>query len=113
MKIHLKKQYCFSKKQALQEILEQNLWPFSQEINAGKEDKVHWHIWDTHIYLLSGEFKLVYPQDYPNLIRAGDYLFIPARVLHSVKITKLSRRIIGLTTPINLDQNNNLNPEDL
>ncbi|MDJ1185243.1 cupin domain-containing protein [Roseofilum casamattae] len=113
MQIDLKRAYCFSKKQALQEILERDLWPFSQEINAGKQDDVHWHLWNTHIYLLSGEFELLYPQNYPNPIRAGDYLFIPARALHSVKITKPSKRLIGLTMPINLDEKNNFAPEEL
>ena len=115
MGIEIKRGYCSTREQALEEILQLGLWPFAQDVDPGEEDlEPHWHTWDTHIYMLEGEFESIDPADGSRTrIGAGDYQFVPARVLHSAKVTKKSRLIAGLSEPINFGRKTNFSADEL
>ncbi len=91
------------------------LWPFAQEADPGEEDlEPHWHTWDTHIYMLEGEFESIDPTaGTRTIVEAGDYQFVPARTLHAAKVNKKSRLIAGLSEPINLGKKTNFSAEEL
>ncbi len=57
MKAEIKKSYCTSREQAVKEITDQGLHLFETEAEEGFEDEFHWHPWDTHIYVIEGEYE--------------------------------------------------------
>ncbi len=91
-----------SKEEALLDFVRQGLWPLSSEANEGPIEEPHWHPWDTHLFLVSGEYEAVDPADgNVTTVKAGDYMFVPARTLHGGRVTKKATFVGALTQPTN------------
>ena len=91
-----------SKEEALLDFVRQGLWPLSSEANEGPIEEPHWHPWDTHVFVVSGEYEAVDPADgNVTTVKAGDYMFVPARTLHGGRVTKKATFVGALTQPTN------------
>ena len=89
-----------TKEQALTDAASKGLWVTVQETDDSNVETVHWHTWDTHLYLIEGEFKGLDPEDESLVMEPGDYFVVPARTLHAGRATKKSVFVIGLTSEL-------------
>ncbi len=102
MAIKIRSDKYRSKEEALHDFVNQGLWPLSAESNEGPIEEPHWHPWDTHAFLVSGEYEAVDPADGSvTTVKAGDYMFVPARTLHGGRVTKKATFVGALTKPTN------------
>ena len=100
MGIEIRKGYCTSNEQAVKEITDLGLHLYETEAEEGFEDEIHWHPYDTHIFVIEGEYEHREPDAPAQLVGAGDYHFTPARALHSSLITKKVKVVFGTSLPV-------------
>ena len=80
MTIAVEKAKGFSKAEALIDAASKGLVVIVQEAEAGSAEAPHWHKWDTHLYLIDGEFRNLDPNN-PNLVlEAGDIALFPKKL---------------------------------
>jgi gentisate 1,2-dioxygenase len=110
----VKKQMFSTGKEAISHANELGLWPICQILEAGENEEVHWHNWDTHIYVGSGEFQSIeFGTNLVTLLSQGDYMLMPARKLHSATALKNTIVIYATKEPINFSKPFNLSPSEL
>ena len=109
----LKKNLFNGRQEALQHVNHLHLWPIAQVLEEESEE-IHWHRWDTHIYVISGGFISI-DTDLNQEVRleAGDYMMMPKNKLHAMKAAKGSIVIYATQDPINFAEPVNLHPDDL
>ena len=83
------------------------------EADIGQVDDVHWHPWDSHIYLLEGEYEHYDATGETVVVEPGDYQFTAARELHSSKVTKSVKLILGTSKSFEDDEKTNFSPDEL
>lgn len=87
-----------TREEAIREIGEQGLWPYSLKAAAGNTYPSHHHKTDETLYLISGS--LVFTEENDNreehAVKPGDKLFIAAGQGHSVRAVKDTIYLMGL-----------------
>ena len=112
MGIEIRKGYCTSRDQAVKEITDLGLHLNEAEAEEGFEDEIHWHPWDTHIYVIEGEYEHREPDGSIILVGAGDYHFTPARALHGSFVKKKVKVVFGTNLPVDPNKPRN-RPDEL
>ena len=114
MDVVVKKQLFSTKEEAINHANKLGLWPISQILEEGVNEEIHWHSWDTHIYIVFGELQSIDPvtNQVISLCR-GDYMLMPARMLHSGVSIKNTTVIYATIDPINFSKPFNLSPDEL
>jgi len=113
MGIKVQKGLGLTKLEALADAASKGLWVTVQESDDAIVDTVHWHIWDTHLYLIEGEYRDMDPEDESVVLEAGDYAIVPARTLHAGRATKKSVFVVCLTRELFDGQTIRREPADL
>jgi len=113
MGIEVHKGRGLTKEQALADATSKGLWVTLQESDDTVADTVHWHTWDTHLYLIEGEYREIDPENESLVMEAGDYIVVPARTLHAGRATKKSVFVIGLTSELFEGQTIRRDPDEL
>lgn len=114
MDIVVRKQLFSTKEEAINHANGLGLWPISQIMEEGVNEEIHWHSWDTHIYVVSGEFQSINPATNQAIsLYQGDYMLMPARELHSGISIKNTAIIYATEDPINFSKPFNLSPDEL
>ena len=113
MGIEIQKGRGLTREQALADAASKGLWVSVQESDDSVVDTVHWHTWDTHLYLIEGEYRDIDPDDESLVMEPGDYFVVPARTLHAGRATKPSLFIIGVTPEIFAGQKVRRDPAEL
>ncbi len=99
--IEVHRKLGLSKEEALVDAVDKGLLvSIHKDRKSSVETAIHWHKWDTHIYLLEGEFSGLDPDDDSFVLEPGDYIKVPAKVLHRGTPTKDSIYVIGITSQI-------------
>ncbi len=99
MSIEISKGHCTDREQAIKEITDRGLHLYEAEAEEGFEDEIHWHPYDTHIYVIEGEYEHREPDGTVAMVSAGDYQFTPARALHGALVTKKVKVVFGTNMP--------------
>lgn len=103
-----------SKEEAIDHANKLQLWPIAQILEEEESEELHWHKWDTHIYVIAGEFMSIDPQSKQEmLLRCGDYMIMPKNKLHAMTSVKNTVVIYATEEPINFSKPVNLRPEEL
>ena len=100
MGIEIRKGYCRGREQVVKEINDLGLHLYENEAAVGFEDEIHRHPYDTHIYVIEGEYEHREPDKPATLVSAGDYHFTPARALHGGLVTKKTKLVFGTSLPV-------------
>jgi len=114
MEVVVKKQLFSTREEAINHVNEAGLWPISQILEEGVNEEIHWHSWDTHIYVVSGEFQSIDPDTNQVIsLYHGDYMLMPAKKLHSGVSVENTAVIYATKAPINFSKPFNLSPDEL
>jgi len=114
MDLFVKTQLFSSKEEAIDHANGLGLWPISQILEEEENEENHWHEWDTHIYLIAGEFKSIDSETKKEFFLVpGDYMIMPKNRIHAMKSTRNTVVIYATEKPINFSKPVNLAPEAL
>lgn len=100
MAIKVEKALGLSKEQALADAASKGLIVAVQEAEAGDSEETHWHKWDTHLYLIDGEFRGLDPTNPDLVLEPGDYCVVPKQTLHAGQYAKQCTIVIGVTSEL-------------
>jgi uncharacterized cupin superfamily protein len=90
------------------------LWPIAQILEEEESEEIHWHSWDTHIYMVAGEFTSIDPETKQKInLRPGDYMVMPKDRLHAMNSIADTVVIYATKKPINFSKPVNLPPEEM
>ena len=114
MQLVIKRKLFKDRYQAVQHANELDLWPIAQILAEANTEEIHWHKWDTHIYLISGWFKSIDPDSGECiLLEEGDYMVMPKHKLHAMACAPETVVIYATKDPINFSEPVNLDPKEL
>ena len=85
MNLVIEKNMFANKSEAINHVNSLGLWPIAQILEEEESEELHWHRWDTHIYVVSGEFTSIDPHTKQKInLRTGDYMVMPKDRLHAM-----------------------------
>ena len=100
MAIVVEKGRGLSKDEAILDAASKGLMVLVQNEEAGGSEKTHWHRWDTHLYMIAGEFRGLDPTNADLVLEAGDYCVVRRRTLHAGQYKKPCTLVIGVTSEL-------------
>ena len=114
MNLKIERKLFKDKSEAIAHANALDLWPIAQILEEEESEELHWHRWDTHIYVVSGWFKSIDPESNRELLlEQGDYMVMPKNKLHAMNCAKGTVVIYATKDPINFSKPVNLPPEEL
>ncbi|MCG8673679.1 MAG: cupin domain-containing protein [Pseudomonadales bacterium] len=114
MELTVKKKLFDGKKEAIKHAIELGLWPIAQLLEKEEKEEIHWHKWDTHIYVIAGRFVSIDPDtNNKTVLEKGDYMLMPKRKLHAMNSSKDTIVVYATENPINFSKPVNLSAEEL
>ena len=100
MAIRVEKSRGLTKEEALLEATSNALVVLVQNAEADETEQPHWHKWDTHLYLIEGEFRNLDPNNPDLVLDPGDYCVVEKETLHAGFPSKPSTLVVGLTSEL-------------
>lgn len=100
MAIRVEKARGFTKAEALLEAVSNGLVVIVQSTEEGETEPTHWHKWDTHLYLVEGEFRNLDPDNPDLVLEPGDYCVVEKETLHAGVSAKPSTLVVGVTSEL-------------
>jgi hypothetical protein len=100
MAIVVEKSLGLSKEEAVLDAVSRGLIVTIQNAEEGDAEQTHWHKWDTHLYLVDGEFRGLDPTNPELVLEPGDYCVVPKETLHAGRYTKACTIVIGVTSEL-------------
>ncbi len=114
MNLVIEKNMFANKSEAINHVNSLGLWPIAQILEEEESEELHWHRWDTHIYVVSGEFTSIDPHTKQKInLRTGDYMVMPKDRLHAMNSAADTVVIYATEKPINFSKPFNLPPEEM
>ena len=100
MAITVEKALGLSKEEAILDAASKGLIVLVQNAEEGDSEETHWHKWDTHLYLIDGEFRGLDPNDPDLVLEPGDHCFVPKETLHAGLYSKPCTLVVGVTSEL-------------
>ena len=100
MAIRVEKGRGLSKEEALLDATANGLVVLVQNTEKGETEEQHWHRWDTHLYLVEGEFRNLDPDNPDLVLKPGDYCVVEKETLHAGLSAKACTLVVGVTTEL-------------
>ena len=100
MAIRVEKARGLSKEEALLEATTNGLMVVIQNTEEGESEETHWHRWDTHLYLVEGEFRNLDPENPRLVLEPGDYCVIEKETLHAGVSAKPCTLVVSATPEV-------------
>ena len=90
--------YFSAREEAIQEIARMGWWPMAWMDKPGSSYASHFHVGDESLYMIDGVLELTdEAAGITHVLKAGDKLDLPARVVHSVKSETGATYLLGLS----------------
>ena len=100
MAITVEKARGLTREEALLDAASKGLIVIVQEADEGESEQTHWHKWDTHLYLVDGEFRGLDPDNPDLVLEPGDYCVVPKETLHAGFYAKPCTLVVGVTSEL-------------
>ena len=100
MAIKVEKARGMSEAQAVLEASSNGLMVFVQHTAEGATEPPHWHKWDTHLYLIEGEFRNLDPDNPDLVLEPGDYCVVEKETIHAGLSALPSTIVLGFTSEL-------------
>ncbi len=100
MAIVVEKARGLSKEAALLDATSKGLLVLVPNAEEGESEQIHWHKWDTHLYLIEGVFRGVDPKNPELVLEAGDYCIVPKETLHAGLYATPCTLVVGVTSEL-------------
>ena len=100
MAIRVNKSRGLTKEEAVLEATSNGLVVLVQNTEEGETEQIHWHKWDTHLYLVEGEFRNLDPNNPDLVLEPGDHCVVEKETLHAGLSTKPSTLVVGITSEL-------------
>ena len=100
MAIAVEKGRGLSKEEALDEAASKGLIVILQDAEEGDSEETHWHKWDTHLYLIEGEFHNLDRSNPELVLEPGDFCVVPKNTLHAGLYAKPCTLVVGVTSEL-------------
>ncbi len=100
MAIKVEKARGLTKEEALLDATAKGLVVLVQNTEKGETENQHWHKWDTHLYLVEGEFRNLDPKNPDLVLEQGDYCVVEKETLHAGLSSKPCTLVVGVTSEL-------------
>ena len=100
MAIKVEKSRGLTKEEALLEATSNGLIALVQNTNEGESEPTHWHKWDTHLYLVEGEFRNLDPDNPDLVLEPGDFCIVEKETLHAGLSAKPCTLVVAVTSEL-------------
>ena len=100
MTIRVEKARGLGKEQALLDATSNGLVVLVQMTEEGETEEPHWHRWDTHLYLVEGEFRNLDPDNPDLVLEPGDYCVVEKETVHAGLSAKPCTLVVGVTSEL-------------